>query len=347
MAFSFDNLINKIKQQFKPQTYLNVDTGEVIKKRIYKTLEETEKSAYIPTDKFEETIGRLPQTKAEVIEPSKPRISVPRTTEVSGTTKGFTIPKSRTYYDREERERERQERKIRRQELKEKERIERNKAKQEQKEKNRIAREQKEFENKKKSKWERENKRWKARKEKEKIKEQEREAKKRQKAVDKAERERRKKYEKAVDKWEKKKKTYEDVKPPTPPKEITKDLENRLKETPVDIYDINKLKQELSNLERKNFPMIDLSGTRSFLLGIVEEMENYYEGTDTYVNYIKENEEEIAELITVIEYDSDQEEVEISIVNLSTLLNMGALSAFQQDDLDYIQNTYGWSNDNE
>ena len=59
MAFSFDNLFNKIKQQFRPKTYINTDTGEVIKKRIYKTLEETEKSSYIPTDKFEETTANI------------------------------------------------------------------------------------------------------------------------------------------------------------------------------------------------------------------------------------------------------------------------------------------------
>lgn len=345
MAFSFDNLINKIKQQFKPKTYLNVDTGEVIKKRIYKTLEETEKSSYIPTDKFEETTGRLPQTTAETFEPNKPRISVPSSTEYGETTKGFTIPKSSTYYDRQERERERQERKIHKADLKQREREERNRKRKEQKEKNRIEREQREFDKRNKSKWERENKRWKERKEKERIKQDEREAKKRQRAIDKADRERKKKYEKAVEKWEKKQKTYEDVKPPAPPKDITKELETKLKEEPVSIYSIDKLKQELNSLERKNFPMLDLSGTRSFLLGIVEEMENYYEGTDTYVNYLMENEEDIAELIQVIEYDSQQEEVELAITNLATLLNMGILSDFQQDDLDYVQNTYGWSNE--
>ena len=345
MTFSFDNLINKIKQQFKPKTYLNVDTGEVIKKKIYKTLEETEKSSYIPTDKFEETTGRLPQTKAETFEPSKPRISVPKATDDGGITNGFTIPKSSTYYDRQERERERQEHKIHKVELKQREREERNRKRKEQKEKNRIEREQREFDKRNKSKWERENKRWKERKEKESIKQEEREAKKRQRAIDKADRERKKKYEKAVEKWEKKQKTYEDVKPPAPPKNITKELETKLKEEPVAIYSIDKLKQELNALERKNFPMIDLSGTRSFLLGIVEEIENYYEDTDTYVNYLMENEEDIAELIQVIEYDSEQEEVELAITSLATLLNMGILSDFQQDDLDYVQNTYGWSNE--
>lgn len=347
MAFSFDNLINKIKQQFKPTTYLNVDTGEVIKKRIYKTLDETEKSSYIPTDKFEETTGRLPQTKVEVFEPSKPRISTPKSTQVSGTTKGFTIPKSSTYYDRQERDRERQERKIHKAELKQREREERNTKRKEQKEKNRIEREQREFEKRNKSKWERENQRWKERKEKERIKQEEREAKKRQRAIDKADRERKKKYEKAVEKWEKKHKTYEDVKPPAPPTDITKKLETNM-EKPLPIIDsIEALKRELTELERKVYPIYDLSSTRSYLLGIVEEMEAYYEGTSDYANYLKDNEEEIADKLWIIQYESkDQEKIDTAITQLATLLNMGTLSPLQQDDLDYIHNNYGWDDTN-
>ena len=346
MAFSFDNLINKIKQQFKPKTYLNVDTGEVIKKRIYKSLEETEKSSYIPTDKFEETTGRLPQTKAEVIEPSTPRISPPKPSEPSGTTKGFTIPKSSTYYNREDRERERQERKLHKAELKQREREERNRKRKEQKEKNRIEREQREYDKRNKSKWERENKRWKERKEKERIKQEEREAKKRQRAIDKADRERKKKYEKAVEKWEKKHKAYEDVKPPAPPKDVTKELEKNMgKPLPV-IDNIQALKNEIANLERKAYPVYDLSGTRGYLLGIIEDMETYYEGTSDYSDYLIQNEDEIAELLWEIQYESkDQEKIDTAITQLATLLNMGTLSLFQQDELDYLHDNYGWNNE--
>jgi hypothetical protein len=346
MAFSFDNIINKIKQQFKPKTYINTDTGEVIKKRIYKQLSEEEKQVYISAPKFDEVSQRIPTPTNQIKSPTKHNVSFNnQTQDYTASTNTPRLASNQDYYDKQEREQERQERKIRKAELTQREREERRRKRKEILEKNRIEREQREFDKRNKSKWERENKRWKERKEKESIKQEEREAKKRQRAIDKADRERKKKYEKAVEKWEKKQKTYEDVKPPAPPKNITKELETKLKEEPVAIYSIDKLKQELNALERKNFPMIDLSGTRSFLLGIVEDMENYYEDTDTYVNYLMENEEDIAELIQVIEYDSQQEEVEIAITNLATLLNMGILSDFQQDDLDYVQNTYGWSNE--
>lgn len=77
MAFSFKYIVNKIKEQFTPQTFINIDTGEVIKKRQYKQLEAEEKELYISKTKL--PTGK---TKAEeIVSQTKPST---RTEEVHG-----------------------------------------------------------------------------------------------------------------------------------------------------------------------------------------------------------------------------------------------------------------------
>lgn len=281
MAFSFDNIVNRIKQQFKPKTFFNVETGEIIKSKEYKKLDEEQKKLYIketalPREQVStpiiDTNGYKPKGTEEV------KSSRVESTEEDLTSGRIYRPKVR---QRKPRGKDKKPRKKRESKSKE-------------------AKENKTKPNKPKTKTS-----------------------------------------------ENKKKTYKDVKPPAPPKDITKEFEKNM-EQPLPIIDnIQALKTEIVNLERKTYPVYDLSGTRSYLLGIVEDMEAYYEGTSDYSNYLKENEDEIAELLWEIQYESkDQEKIDTAITQLATLLNMGTLSPMQQDKLDYIHDNYGWSDTN-
>lgn len=99
MAFSFRNIIEKIKEQFTPQTFINIDTGEVIKKRQYKELSEEEKEIYISKTKL--PTGR---TKAEeIVSQTKTRGSIEEihssspTLEQEDYSNGVRYPKNKSY----------------------------------------------------------------------------------------------------------------------------------------------------------------------------------------------------------------------------------------------------------
>lgn len=262
MAFSFKNIINKIKQQFTPKTFLNIDTGEIIKSKEYKQLEATQKELYLPTrkiglesDSVQQEVNKIKTPNQQV---NQTRIKKPVQEK----------PKTGKIISKEERERRKEFRK----ELGIDKRT--NKSKEKKREKD----------------------------------------------------------------------TYEDIKPPKPPKKITQELEEKLAEPPVPIDSIESLKAQIRELERKNFPMVDLSSARGFLMSIIEDNEGYYEDTNDYHNYLIQNEEEISEAITSVEYyGSTQEEIDGYLTELATLLNMGALSSLQSDELENIRNAYGWN----
>lgn len=360
MAFDFRNIIGKIKDQFKPKTYFNVDTGEVIKRRIYNKLDEKEKSTYIPSIKFEEIKPKLPKVEAQEPAHNKTIISkkpIVKTNNSNDTT-GTRVPFSRYISNREER----RFRKLRKVELKQREREERQRARKEQAEKTRLAREQKQFEDRNKSRQQKEQERWYKRKEKEQTKADI----KRQKAIDKQKQKAQKRWEEEQEKWKKRKekeaqkeiekaktepkkkgrpkgsknkpkeKTYEDVKPEAPPKKITKDIEKRSAETTT-IGDIDTLKKRLLDLQRKEYPLLDLSNLGEYLYNMVENNEAYYEqedGTNTYDDYLIQNMEDIDEAIKSVEYyGSTQEEIGGFITHLTNKLNMGALSISEAEDV--------------
>ena len=364
MAFDFRNIIGKIKDQFKPKTYFNVDTGEVIKRRIYNKLDEKEKSTYIPTVKFDDIKPKLPKEEIKQTSHNKTRIpnTFNTTSNTSIETKGTRVPFSRYISNREEREEERRIRKLRKVELKQREREERQRARKEQAEKTRLAREQKQFEDRNKSRQQKEQERWYKRKEKEQTKADI----KRQKAIDKQKQKAQKRWEEEQEKWKKRKekeaqkeiekaktepkkkgrpkgsknkpkeKTYEDVKPEAPPKKITKDIEKRSAETTT-IGDIDTLKKRLLDLQRKEYPLLDLSNLGEYLYNMVENNEAYYEqedGTNTYDDYLIQNMEDIDEAIKSVEYyGSTQEEIGGFITHLTNKLNMGALSISEAEDV--------------
>lgn len=271
MAFSFDNIVNRIKQQFKPKTFFNVETGEIIKSKEYKKLDEEQKKLYI-----KETALPKEQVSAPIIDTSgyKPKgTEEVKSSRVESTEEDLTS--GRIYRP-----------KVRQRKPRGKDKKPRKKRKPSPK--------------------------------KETVKAKE---------------------------TSPKKKTYKDVKPPAPPKELTDMIQQSSELGSVTIDDLSSLKAELSQMTRHNYPWMDLSEDRNYLLSIVEEMEAYYEGTSTYEEYIKENYETISELITAIEYyDSDNpDQIKNNVIELATKLNMGVLSAMQMDTLDDLRNQWGWN----
>ena len=207
MAFSFKVFINKIKEGFTPKTYMNVDTGEIIKKREFKKLSPIEQEEYI-------TVPNKPKEKE--------------------------LPKGVKIFKR------------------------------------------------------------------------------------------------------KPPKKYKDIKPPAPPKKVTKDLEERMLESLSTFDSIESLKRRIQEIERKNPPIFDLTTEKNILLNIIEDNENI---SESYQDYLLKNEEEISTLINQIEYHgSTQEQIQGYITNLYFLLNQGVLSPSDEETLSYISDNMGWEN---
>lgn len=353
MAFDFRNIIGKIKDQFKPKTYFNIDTGEVIKKRIYNQLDEKEKSSYIPSVKFDDIKSKLPTV--EIQEPSHSKTIIPHKsfvkTNISNETNSTRVPLSQHINITEKDNKIKSKNKHR-------------SINYEQRELNKLTKKQKENEEKNKRKLDKELERIKKNKLKEEIKLQN----KRQKAIDREKRKAQKRWEEEQEKWEKRKekqrerelkkeqeikepkkkgrpkgsknkpkeKTFDNVKPEKPPKKITKDIEQRSAEAPL-IGDIETLKQRLLELTRKEYPLIDLSSLGQYLHDMVENNEAYYEqddGSNPYDDYLIINMEDIDEAIKSVEYyGSTQEEIGGFITHLTNKLNMGALSISEAEDV--------------
>lgn len=91
------------------------------------------------------------------------------------------------------------------------------------------------------------------------------------------------------------------------------------------------------DLQRKEYPLLDLSDLGQYLYNMVENNETYYEqedGSNPYDNYLIENMEDIDEAIKSVEYyGSTQEEIGGFITHLTNKLNMGALSISEAEDV--------------
>ena len=274
MAFSFSNLINKIKEQFTPQTLINIETGEVIKKRQLKNIPEAEKELYISSTKL--PTGR---TKAVELEhhakqtggASEVHRKVQGTKEVNDS--GGSVSQIR---QRKKKERKTKEQRKKEKQLKLKEKKERNKLKG----------------SKNKTK---------------------------------------------------------DYMPPAPPKNLLPNLDINAETLPV-INTVDELKKQLLELENKANPNINLSSIGQELYNIVEENEAYNEqedGTNPYIDYLNENMEEISSLISSIEhyyYLHDDVPLTGQITTLANILNMGALSILQAEQLADYTHSIEWGN---
>ena len=139
--------------------------------------------------------------------------------------------------------------------------------------------------------------------------------------------------------------TPKSVLPKKPPTKVVKDLEKRMSQPTITVNNIDELKKRLEELERKAYPFFDVEAPKAMLLSIVENAEAYYENEiETYYQYLTENEETIAGLITDIEYRaSTQDEFNNAVTNLATILNMQPLSTYESEELAETleRNSYG------
>ena len=139
--------------------------------------------------------------------------------------------------------------------------------------------------------------------------------------------------------------TTKSIMPSKPPAKVVKDLEKRMSQPTITVNNIDELKKRLEELERKAYPFFDVEAPKAMLLSIVENAEAYYENEiETYYQYLTENEETIAGLITDIEYRaSTQDEFNNAVTNLATILNMQPLSTYESEELAETleRNSYG------
>ena len=104
---------------------------------------------------------------------------------------------------------------------------------------------------------------------------------------------------------------------------------------------IDTIRDRLSELTREAKPPIPIENRKNELLAIFEDNVSLYEEhIKKYEYYLKEHEDEIADLLNVISYDSDAEQVSASFVSLGRLLNMQSLSMSQAENLSMMAEYY-------
>ena len=105
---------------------------------------------------------------------------------------------------------------------------------------------------------------------------------------------------------------------------------------------IDTIRTRIIDLERRGKPPIPIEQRKSELLSIFDDTVTMYSSNiEVYEEYLKTNEPEIAELLDVITYDSDAENVSYSFVKLGQLLNKAPLSPSQAEGLSYMSEFYG------
>lgn len=97
---------------------------------------------------------------------------------------------------------------------------------------------------------------------------------------------------------------------------------------------IERIRNDLEELEREVFPKYSIESRKGAIISIFEDTVTFYsENLAELENYLKENEREISNLMTLIKYDSKLEIVEASFVQLAKLLNRKELSPTQAEEI--------------
>ena len=104
---------------------------------------------------------------------------------------------------------------------------------------------------------------------------------------------------------------------------------------------IDTIRDRLSELTREEKPPIPIENRKNELLAIFEDNVTLYgDNISEYEHYLEAHESEIAELLNVISYDSNAEQVSASFVALGRLLNMQSLSMSQAENLSMMAEYY-------
>ena len=104
---------------------------------------------------------------------------------------------------------------------------------------------------------------------------------------------------------------------------------------------IDTIRDRISELTREAKPPIPIDNRKNELLSIFEDnVTHFSDNIIEYERYLEEHESEIVELIYIITYDSNGEEVSATFVRLGRLLNMQSLSMSQAENLSIMAEYY-------
>lgn len=106
---------------------------------------------------------------------------------------------------------------------------------------------------------------------------------------------------------------------------------------------IDTVRGRIEDLQREAKPLINISQRKNALLDIFDDTVSYYDLYDNlseYETYLKHHESEIADLLNLIAYDSDGEQINASFVTLGRLINVTSLSMEQAENLSAMTEYY-------
>lgn len=104
---------------------------------------------------------------------------------------------------------------------------------------------------------------------------------------------------------------------------------------------IDTIRDRITELTREAKPPIPIENRKNELLAIFEDNVALFSDNITeYEHYLEAHESEIAELLNVISYDSNAEQISASFVALGRLLNMQSLSMSQAENLSMMAEYY-------
>lgn len=107
----------------------------------------------------------------------------------------------------------------------------------------------------------------------------------------------------------------------------------------ISIIDI--IRDRISELTREAKPPTPIENRKNELLAIFEDnLTLYSDNIIEYEHYLEAHESEIAELLNVISYDSNAEQISASFVSLGRILNTQSLSMSQAENLSAMAEYY-------
>lgn len=104
---------------------------------------------------------------------------------------------------------------------------------------------------------------------------------------------------------------------------------------------IDTIRNRISELTREAKPPIPIDNRKNELLSIFDDNVTTFDNNIMeYEHYLEVHESEIAELLNVISYDSDAEQISASFVSLGRILNTQSLSMSQAENLSMMTEYY-------
>lgn len=106
---------------------------------------------------------------------------------------------------------------------------------------------------------------------------------------------------------------------------------------------LDTIRDRIDAMQREAKPPVPISYRKNEVLRIFDDTVTFYEMNENiseYESYLKDHESEIADLLNVISYDSDNDNINASFVSLGRLLNVTSLSVEQAENLSAMTEYY-------